>query len=430
MNLPDLPLFFLIAIPCVWLICGYFLVRKREIIGCLILATFFFMPAVVAVVLKNTSIPTGQLTLLFFGPLLALAIFFDRSAFRWRDVGILGLFGLCISLSIVWNELSFWQLKSSLLPVLFAAFLYSSARSPAGLRLLLIVFAAFLGINTVLAGLQWTGNSWAYLPGQIEYARAGGYTRGFGLTDHFSQAGLYSAAVLPIAAIGFMGGNKKKVRGLFLLLAFIGVAGVAFSTLRAAVLGGVAGSIIAMWIYDSRRTLIYLPYTAIILLVFIVSVPTLREAGQGLFEHSRTMDHSARSRPRLAAAGIDAWRQYPVMGGGPNAFDRYVRKNADPHNTYVNILLETGIIGSVAFAFIMYASFRGTRRAYKNGLRAESAAIAGALSATLIVAYFHSLNYIGLFWLCPALALAVGAMRKESGVQSLRDKKVSFSSLQ
>lgn len=53
------------------------------------------------------------------------------------------------------------------------------------------------------------------------------------------------------------------------------------------------------------------------------------------------------------------------------------------------------------------------------GYDAEGAALAGAFVSTLPIAFFHSLDYVDLFWFMPALCMAVARLPNRRQVPAM-----------
>ena len=203
------PLYFLVLSGLVWILGFYWLVRDPDWIASLALALFFFMPAIVDLVLVGQTIPTGLIILFVLGPPLFVSLLLKGASVRYLDVALLTGFGICIVISIVVNGLPLWDVKSSFVPVFFSLLIYFSIDSRSALYRLLWVYIFLILVNTIFQGMQRSGFMWAYLPGQRELALAGGVTRGVGLSGHFAMAGLYASVVFPIAVTFYLSAKKS-----------------------------------------------------------------------------------------------------------------------------------------------------------------------------------------------------------------------------
>lgn len=422
MNIVDIPVLYLGMGLVVWLLASILLLMRNQYAGAAILAVFFFMPAMINLIFQGKHIPTGQLLLLFFGPILLLMYGIRRLPMVPSHLLFVFLYIIAVIITIYWNGLPFWSFKSALLPMIFAIMLYFAIVDLRSMRFLIGVFLAFVVISTTVAGLQYAGLSQFYLRSQeieMEAGAFGAFVRGVGLAEHFSQTGLYCAAALPLSFMGFVGSNRKIKRLIWAVPGLFALAGITFTTLRAALIGGVAGVLVVLWFWDKRKLIPYMAVSFMMAFLLVVAVPVLRTSTMALVEHSTTLDGSAMSRPVLAARAIDLWTQSPVFGKGPRAFSRTTGHVGDAHNTYLNTLVEYGILGFVLFISILVVAFRSTSRAikYNKELRTTAIGIFGALTAACLAAIVHSFNYISMFWLFPALGLSVGKLYKLSKVK-------------
>lgn len=416
MNLWDISVPYLIAGLIFWLLFSVIFIWKSELIGSAVFALFFFSELILNVFLRGQHIPNGQLVMILFGPLLLISVLFrQKSAVQVRNVIPLLLFAVTIFISIIWNDMSFWRYKVQLLPPIFAIIVYLSISKPRELDFLLMVFAVLVVINTFVAGLQFAGITAMYLPSQLDQAEAGGFRRGVGLLNHFWQTGLLCGATIPLAVIGAVTADKRTKRLIWAAVGIIALAGLAFTRLRAGFVGGVMGGVFALFLWNKRRAIPYLFMAGVVSILFFVSVPFLREASTGLVEHATTLDSSALNRPYLISLGMKKFYQSPVFGSGPRSVEREYGRG-DAHNSYVNVLGDYGIIGFLAFLMILVSTFRCLRQALNRIPEHRNVIIGttGMLTAAYIIALAHSVNYIEMFWLFPALALSVGRFQKES----------------
>lgn len=76
---------------------------------------------------------------------------------------------------------------------------------------------------------------------------------------------------------------------------------------------------------------------------------------------SFSSDDISNGRYTLWSEAFDLWWDYPILGGGFEALGRAVNKGA--HNTYIQILCDTGIVGLILFISFLF-SF--VRQSFKN----------------------------------------------------------------
>lgn len=412
MELVDIPLNYFLAGFAAWVVGFLYLAKNPEWIAAILLAIFFFFGALVDTFLGGRLPPTGQIILLFFFPPLFVSIVLRPVRLVWTDLILIGGYMFCIVISIIMNDRSLWGNKGALLPLLFMALVYLSIDSPKALYRVLFVYVVLLVSNTVFAALQIAGYDWAYLADKVGKAEAGGFRRGFGLLGNFTHASLYATITIPIAAAMFIRSHNSLLRVLSFGVGVLGVSAQIFSVSRSAVLGIAMG----MWVvlkrgFDLRAVavgIIALGVAAIIL----VSHSLTRESAENLLTHlsvfvseDTELDSSAANRPEFARMGLRTWSENRIFGGGPLAVHRDYGR--DPHNTFISVLAQYGIVGLMFFLLILYRCYRATVRAGRMGYLAEGAGLGGALVATLPIAFFHSLERSDLFWFVPALCMAL-----------------------
>lgn len=421
MNIWDISPLFLVLGFALWALTSIIFVWKNEFIGAAIIAFFFFGQVLLDLVLKDKSIPNGQLLLIIFGPLLLVSVLFKQKArARAHNLVTLILFAIAIIMSIIWNGLSFWGEKSALVPIVFAIIVYFSVSDMRELKLILGVFMTFLIISTVVAGMQFSGHENWYLPSQLLQSEAGGFTRGIGLASHFSQTGLYCAAAIPLAVMGSLTEQGRWKKFMWVTVGIAALAGLAFTALRAGLIGGAVGAVLSLFLWNWKKAIPYLLLATLSVGVLFVSLPFLRSASSALAEHTETIDDSARMRPMLIEMGLGLWKRSPVFGNGPKGLARSRGGAGDPHNTYIDVLINYGVVGLL---FFLAAPIIGYLR-LKNAMRrlpqhkATFIGLSGALVSAYIVGIVHSVDYVPLFWLFPALALSVDRIRENSVKQN------------
>lgn len=420
MELIDVPLAWFLSAFVAWLVSFVWFVRHPEWIGGAVLVFMFSMPLVVDNLLGGTHIPTGQIIVLFFFPALFVSLMLRQVHVNWGDLCLVGGYGLTILMSIVANDLSLWGNKSAIVPLLFALVIYLSVDSQKALYRVLYVYIALILINTAVAALQRAGFDWAYVVAQNR-ATAAGFDRGFGLAGSFTMASLYATMVVPIGVTLFLRSRKPTTWVMSFIFILVGIIGQAFSVSRSGVLGTVLGVFVVIKRGVTSRAVVMGMALTLIGTVIITTTPVIRQSTEDLMTRisvftsdEREVDESAASRPEWAMMGLNEWLQNPILGGGPHA----VKENRfrDPHNTFVNVLASYGIVGFTLFIMILYRCYRHTLRAARMGYDAEGAALAGAFVSTLPIAFFHSLDYVDLFWFMPALCMAAARLPDRRGV--------------
>lgn len=78
--------------------------------------------------------------------------------------------------------------------------------------------------------------------------------------------------------------------------------------------------------------------------------------------HSEISEGTLTKRTYIWAAGLDVYREHPIVGVGAGAFGPSVYSRLDisyvAHNSYLSVLVELGVIGAILFAMVLVGLFR------------------------------------------------------------------------
>jgi O-antigen ligase len=169
------------------------------------------------------------------------------------------------------------------------------------------------------------------------------------------------------------------------------------------------------------------------LIILVLALPflpaTYRNRFNSLFVTSQNgiyEDTSLRGRSSEMLTGLAMFKEHPILGVGvsnyPIQYQRYAQligiefraEERDPHSLYVQLLAETGILGTVTFLgmvfFLLNALGKAVRAAEKVHRLEEwlpwlNSIRLAILSYMLTSIFLHS-AFIRYFWLLVAMALA------------------------
>ncbi len=161
--------------------------------------------------------------------------------------------------------------------------------------------------------------------------------------------GCFSAT---LAAVVLLGGRGPAVAMLAALLVPILAAGlnrIHLNSLRRYVMIFVAMSVVGT--------------ASVVLMVGVGLKPaTIQRAEQSLTEDSG--GNSAAERLRYYSDALDAWQEDPVIGRGVGSFPVLFERADEafyPHNIFLEVLIENGIIGVVLLLILIVAAVRSIR---------------------------------------------------------------------
>jgi O-Antigen ligase len=119
---------------------------------------------------------------------------------------------------------------------------------------------------------------------------------------------------------------------------------------------------------QARHVLLLVLATPLVFTTYVVTVPlasgslipqVIQEAIQT--EESQQSLGGSGGRDQLVLYGLHIWKQYPVLGVGPANNYPYMRRYSGwgtPHDQYVNILMELGVVGLACFAAFAFGALR------------------------------------------------------------------------
>jgi len=302
----------------------------------------------------------------------------------------------------------------------------------AALRAVLIV-----GSVMALAGVlgKWVipqGDTlWWWIP--IPHGRPGPMG-GFMNRNHF--AGF--CAILAPAALALAAQDAVQRRPLAALLnattAAMLAAGVLFSLSRGGMVALAAGLGVLLLIgllHGRLRTRIALTAAVLVLGAAVLAVAWKQEAIRERLSSLRDPLATQSVQDRTAAwrDALRIWRQYPLLGTGPNAFRvvypqhrttsaRDARDFAE--NEYVQWLCETGLAGLLLALLVAARLLRDAHRALRDGspdTRALTAAAIAALAAAAVHALADFPLHLPLYALTVAALAGMLAGRETEGIQ-------------
>ena len=276
------------------------------------------------------------------------------------------------------------------------------------------VIAAALGVAVLIVGL----------PNAIVVARAGLHHQldlsGTPPVVIYQTANAVALFLLPVIALaaGVAAYGKGRERAIAAGFLVISVPMFLLTLSRGGFLA--LGAIVVVLILTSRRRLAYLAIFAVVAAVFALLPPITKRLA---YEVNFSDPHNTLvGRIPLWQVTIKMLRQHPIFGAGLSGFadriapfwnpthtDRFIY----PHNILLNFWVATGILGVVAFGWILFVGFRSSWRGWRSADRDWAPlqlgvflALVGLLVHGLVdVPYFK--NDLSLeFWVLMALTYA------------------------
>ncbi|OGR11155.1 MAG: hypothetical protein A2097_04045 [Desulfobacula sp. GWF2_41_7] len=225
-----------------------------------------------------------------------------------------------------------------------------------------------IGLNSLIASL-------GYFFGMTYMNTWEGHFRTLGVTLGSNTLSLMCVFIIPILVYAMI--NAKSAGSFFsyMFLVFINVCGLVSSESR----GGFLHLLIIsmMMVFFNRQRFqprffgIAISFLAFAVLVVGVAIP------DSYFERQKTLlseeqDTSFRRRAAYIKVGLDSFMENPIFGKGTGTFPKIWVKSKEvlyfkiterpTHNTYLDVLVSTGIIGLLIFLGLMFQVFKDISR--------------------------------------------------------------------
>jgi putative inorganic carbon (hco3(-)) transporter len=243
---------------------------------------------------------------------------------------------------------------------------------------------------------------------------------------------LAAAAVLAVY-LGLVA-RRPAVRSLGWSLAVLCAVGVVYTQSRAALITLLLAALLIAFLRGARLRVLAAALCATLALGLLVLPDSLQQRvgalGDVVGGDAATYEDTAlRGRASENVAGLEMWRDHPLLGVGPDNFElHYQRYSAsiglDPrpearsaHNLVLESLAETGLIGALAFAAVLALALAGGWRA-RSRLTGKAALLGEgvfvALCAFLVCALTLSSAYARYQWIFVGLGLAAGRLARRA----------------
>lgn len=218
---------------------------------------------------------------------------------------------------------------------------------------------------------------------------------GFGWYENPNDISIILVAVIPLALLIANTARGFLLRYMFMAFAIMFASNILWTGSRNGLLGLLGVGALSIYFAQRMPKLLRTVMLATLLAgIFTVGIANVLGRGdlQGL-----TGDDSSENRIDQWKVGLMMLKDYPVLGVGPGEFTTFVRDydgvpGMQLHNTILQLFVETGIVGGIAFALLVFHPFIFFRKILKT--------INDARIATPLLFYrFICIALIG-FWIC------------------------------
>ncbi len=296
------------------------------------------------------------------------------------------------------------------------------------LRGFLITYAAAIGY----LGLS---SCWTYFHGGSVFAQ--GIDRAQGLTNAGGDPNSLAITLVSAFPLTFLllGDADKKIRLAAVVMCVINIATVVLTGSRTGFM--VMLMLMVLFTVTRRKAIVLAPVLAMFVLAIWIAMPAEYKARYTTVEHLQN-DESYQNRIISWKSGLHMFEDYPITGIGMGNFpyangEKYwpikngVRIWLQPHNLYVQMIAETGLLGSVAFlTFLLSMIFANVRmrRAMKESpeprwMRHLPTAMLFSIIGLLICGYSAHLLYRHTWYELAAMTAALSLVLEGAAVRAV-----------
>ena len=346
------------------------------------------LPVLFAVLLFRKFLRSGRLPL---------------SGFTW----VIG-YGALVVASCLINGTNINDYRASLGILLIPLVVALCPKNEKTVSYITIAFAFWGLANLMVVVATWAGLGWAkaYSSGNAIYTSH----RAQGLMGHSTLMGIYFVISLNAVHILFFQARTRVMRVALFILG----AGLAVGLLGTLSRGAFAGWVVSFLFIQYRLQGIKVgSIIGVCVLSGVVlgisSFLNLDDLMLGRFT-SMSVDPSAKDRIPLLEMGKRLFYSNPLLGVG---LGQGGRAHLEAHNTYMQVLMENGVIGFILFSTVVWKGIRGLRKsavagtsAAPNPAAAYYIGLLGSMAAILLDAVTHVFDYLMPLW----LILGIGFM--------------------
>lgn len=190
--------------------------------------------------------------------------------------------------------------------------------------------------------------------------------------------------------------TESKYKNLYLLYLFLGFLAVLLDGGRSVTLAYSIFIIFIAIFYNSRARLALIgSYISSWVTYLVITYLASMEKESSL----RITRESSSGRLDLWQNAMSCWADHPVIGCGFYQLDKYPHLSAHPHNLFIQVLSETGIIG---FGFLIVIIYQVLKHISWN-IRKNAFVIAGLLAVTIDMSlsgiHVYAVTQMALLWL-------------------------------
>lgn len=425
-----------IAIPVGVIFAG--IIILNPVLGVLFLVFFVQLDAILNIIFQ--AIPVSGVKLVAMLTLLGVlynSMGLKRSE-RWGKDDLIFRFAIMFAIALVISFLyvddmqrGYWSLRRYLSVILLLYLVYRVIDTEEQIEKVILAIVSSTLISSLIMLADW------FFGGHLVSSDVAATTAQFGDVSRSSGASDYNpttSATMMLAGVTlslFLLMRYPRWRLLTGATVLVGSIGLTLSFARSAAL---VYAIALIWIlikhYNHRMFLLILFG---MLMSFVMAIPFIPEE---YWERLYTLidssaDSSLGRRMTYHIIGLDLFVQNPLLGVGPGNFPAHyidtdyrwlpgrVLIPRQLHNTYMEVLVETGLLGATCFYLMLGVAVRRLHLTYKYNAGTTIAMYAEALHyamvSFLLVSVFMPNEYNKYTWILVGIAIVIS--RKSKGIQ-------------
>jgi len=270
--------------------------------------------------------------LLFFGLIACIQRFYQQYAI---GKGELAFFALISTGSVFWAQSAFVITELLLAYLLYKSFRVLRYRELASKVLVLFSLTMFIQLPFAL---------W-------DYVQTGKYAAiWYPLAWNIRVYDSYFLLVSILAVWFYL--TKQPYRYLYLLFLFLAFFAILLDGGRSTTIAYTLFVAIVSMAYRHVRWQLLWTYITSWLTYLLVTYVASFASGSSTFRIAR---ESSSGRIDLWVNALQCWSQHPIIGCGFYQLEQYPKLSAHPHNLFIQILSETGLLGFGLLVYILYA---------------------------------------------------------------------------
>lgn len=278
---------------------------------------------------------------------------------------------------------------------------------------------SILRLVVVCGSVVALGTIWSVTRGGTQVDATDNRLTGF-VSGIFGNANDFAIAMnllLPLAIVLALN-NKGLRRWLYFACAAALVLGVILSFSRGGFLGLIAMGMVLLWKVGRHNKVVAAMLVLMGLMIFASAVPNgYTERLFTIFNYQQDKTGSAQERKELLDHALGLARTRLIYGVGMGNFGVYSISNKAAHNSYVEILVELGIVGLFAYLILLLTPLRSLKRIERETAhtgRVEdreiynlSVGVRAAIVAYIVCSFFGSVQYSWFIYYPIAYAIAL-----------------------